>query len=157
MVEGTCIEVEKIDDGLKISQPDGTYLQATHRGLLPCANIPREARIAHIFPTLQRPLVSIAQFCDHGFNVTFDAAAVTVLQGKKPVLTGLRNHTNGLWNIDIGTPPPRTMPQTTDHAQLNNVQEMSSIHDVVTYHHQTMWNPVVSTWCAAIDAGNFCT
>ena len=105
MVMGTCVNVEKISDGLRISQPDGTFLQATHRGLLPCTTLPHAARIAHIFPTLQRPLVSIAQFCDNGFNVTFDAEAVTVLLDNTTVLTGTRNHSNGLLNIDIGAPP----------------------------------------------------
>ena len=96
MMAGTCVDVGKIANGLRISQSNGTSLQATHRDLLPCTTLPHAVRIAHILPTLQRPLVSITHIFDNGFNITFDAEAVTVLRDATPILTITRSHFNDL-------------------------------------------------------------
>ena len=158
MVEGICVDVQPVADGITISQPDGAKMKATHTGLLPVQHLPLDARRAHIFPQLKRPLVSIAQFCDSGFEVRFNNQTVNVYDGNTVILTGTRNYTNGLWNINIGDhAPPRPFASSAECPLALNVHEMTTHGDVIKYLHQACWSPVTSTWTAAIDAGYFAT
>ena len=65
-----------------------------------------------------------------------------------------------MWSINLQTipspaPPPTTEIDTVRHA--NNVYDFTIQRDIVRYLHRAAGSPVPSTWCTAIDAGNYAT
>ena len=75
--------------GLKATQPDGTKIQATVECELDMDNIPQNERKAHKFPMLAgNNLISVAQLCDVGCEVTFYHEKITVTKDRKEISDG---------------------------------------------------------------------
>ena len=59
----------------------------------------------HVNPTFfrltDRVLVSVAQFCDHGFSVIFNQSKVFVLSSTEIKLTGEGAQPNGMWFVNL--------------------------------------------------------
>ena len=71
-------------NGLKVTQPDGTKIQATAECEFDMENIPKNARKSHKCSMLARnSLISVRQLCDAGFEVTFYHDKVTVTKDSK--------------------------------------------------------------------------
>ena len=51
---------------LPIRMPNGEIITSTHTALLSKTDLPIEAQKEHIFPGLNKALISIGNFCDHG-------------------------------------------------------------------------------------------
>ena len=64
---------------IPIRIPNGEIITSTHTTLLPKTDLPIEARKAHIFPGLNKALLSIGTFCDHGCQAVLDDEAVLIL------------------------------------------------------------------------------
>jgi hypothetical protein len=114
------------------------------------------------FPQLTNSaLLSISQFCDHGFEARFNSKTVRIMRGNHEILEGSRDSSTGLWQLGL---QPGTLPQTTqlvhqpdNQPTTNNVHELAVKQDIVTYLHRACFSPVPSTWLKAIDAGHFAT
>ena len=87
--------------------PNGDIITSTHIALLPQQNLPLQARKAHIFPKLTKPLISIGILCDNDCIAVFDEDLVTVYNKhtKLPVLMGKRDPVTTLYMIDMSTQP----------------------------------------------------
>jgi hypothetical protein len=70
------------------------------------------------------------------------------------IIKGLRDHTKGLWAINLQPHNQNVEHHTTTlhHMQANNVHEFHKQSDVVQYLHQACGCPVPSTWLKAIKA-----
>ena len=60
--------------------PNGEIITSSHIAQLPQHNLPYKARKAHIFPGLQRPLISIGTLCDNNCIAVFDEKRVTIYE-----------------------------------------------------------------------------
>ena len=65
---------------MPIEMPNGEIITSTHISLLPQHKLPDNARKAHIFPGLQKPLISIGTLCDNNCIAVFDAERVTIYE-----------------------------------------------------------------------------
>ena len=73
----------------------------------------------------------------------------------KSKITGICDHSNGLYFINLLRPPP-TVPQPLISYAFD-AHEMISKADLAQYLHCAAFILVVSTWTQAIDAGYFAT
>ena len=86
--------------------PNGEIITLTHIALLPQNNLPDKARKAHIFPGLQKPLISIGTLCDNNCIAVFDAERVTIYDQttRNIIMQGHRDPITTLYMIKITTP-----------------------------------------------------
>ena len=72
-----CINANVVDvkpDGIhsiKVALVNGAYVHSTHIGCLPHQNLPLHTRLVHLFPKLNKVLLSLGQFCDAGMKIIF--------------------------------------------------------------------------------------
>ena len=73
-----CVDKRIANNPIPIKMPNGEIITSTHIALLPQHNLPDNARKAHIFPGLQKPLISIGTVCDNNCIAVFYAERVTI-------------------------------------------------------------------------------
>ena len=59
--------------------PNGEIMVAMQTSLLPCPQLPLYAQRCDVLPALQKPLLSLVQFCDAGFKATLDSERVLMI------------------------------------------------------------------------------
>lgn len=126
-------------------------------------DLPPQATTAAVLPSLQQPLLSLGQFCDSGFDLILTASDVLLKKHEEvsqydAKSIGKRNNATGLWDIPI-TPQSTTIHtrQTSSTQTANNAYNMQTKRELITFLHAAAFSPTVTTWCAAIDKGFFCT
>ena len=62
-----------------IQMPTGEIIMSTHKALLSCQDLPIQARKSHLFPGLNKALMSIGILCNHGCESTFNDNYVRIL------------------------------------------------------------------------------
>ena len=67
-----CFNKHVVSTPLPIKMPNREIINSTNTGYLRINNLPEEAQRAHIFPYLNRALLSIGTVCEHGFITVFD-------------------------------------------------------------------------------------
>ena len=142
-------------------------MEATHTALLDMPHIPLVARYCHLFPDMRnKVLLSIAQFCDNGYKAIFTRDTLIMEHEMDPSKTfeGQRDQITNMWSIDLNAcnmEQQALVPNNNDikytSRQSNNVYDCTLKRDIVRYLHRAAGSPVPSTWCAAIDNGNFAT
>jgi hypothetical protein len=150
--------------------PDGSSISSSHTAVLRLPEaLPLGARTAHIFPSLKSgSLISIGQLCDHGCTATFEATRVRIYHHDKVIMVGHRSPTtNNLWLLELeGTTPKNTSPSNRPPVPLvlepsmgtaNSLMKYDTIAECIAFYHASLFSPVISTWCDAIDAGHFTT
>ena len=85
--------------------------------------LPLTATLTHEYQNLKNArLVSIGELCDSNFSVLFIKKDVTIFNSdNNPVLNGIRNTSNGLWDVTIETSHPEPPPTATINQQENSV------------------------------------
>ena len=76
--EAPLLNAKPTTPGPTVILPDNTTITATHEGMLDLPALPTKARIAHVFPTLGKSLLSIASICDAGGTAIFSKKEVTI-------------------------------------------------------------------------------
>ena len=169
LIDSPCTNRQSTDNGIKVTLPYGTSIQASHTALLDLPNLPPNARTAHIFPDLNNTiLISIGQFCDNGCEARFTQHHVNIdnINNGRTILRGPCDPTTGLWTIDLQPPNGTSLPQNqfpvvplpfSSCPQSNNVHAHFKKRDIAQYIHAACGSPVPSTWLKAIEAGYFTT
>jgi hypothetical protein len=118
-------------------------MTTTHEADLVCDALRPAARRAHIVPGLDHDcsLLSIGTLCDAGYTVTFDADHMKVNDDDQLILIGHRNASNGLWHVDLASPPIRF---------ANSLGAPTSA-ELVTFAHASLFSPVLSTLETALS------
>ena len=149
-------------NGLKATHSDGTKIQATAECELDMENIPRTVRKVHKFPRLAgNSLISVAQLCDAGCEVTFYHDKLTVTKDNKDIAEGYRETKTTLWRRPITTPKAKK-EHTNKHmhtptAQINYVMPEGNMEEVMTYPHKYLGSPKTSTLLSAVENNNLTT
>jgi hypothetical protein len=142
-------------------------MTSTHQAHLPIPALPPAARLCHVFPQLTSgSLLSIGQLCDHGCQALFTATHLIITKDNTTILQGNRSNSFGQWLVHLPPSPilepgpvPNSDPATHQTwSAANSLRILSQpIADRVAFYHATLFSPVLSTWCRAIDAGYFAT
>jgi hypothetical protein len=103
------------------------------------------ARKAHIAPALDNcSLLSLGQLCDAGYHILLKADTLSVLDAGETILTGTRNHSNGMWQI--------ALPVTGPTHVSNHIGKQSAA-ELVAFAHATLFSPSLSTLEKALTKG----
>ncbi|KAI2495546.1 hypothetical protein MHU86_18991 [Fragilaria crotonensis] len=131
-----------------------------HEAELDLPSLPLAARRVHIVPALRTAsLLSMAQLCDAGCTVTFDAVSVIVRLHDRSILHGVRTLDTGLWHLSLVQPnpdpyvpaPPVAPPPITDCS--NAAIQSATPAELVAFAHAALFSPALSTLQKAIDNG----
>jgi hypothetical protein len=145
-----CSNKQEAHVPLIVNMPNGTTIQSSHICDLLLADLPPQARKAHILPGLvHNSLISVGQLCDNGCSVTFTQEQVTVPKNGKCVMYGSRDPRSRLWRVDL------KQRFETKQIQCNHAHENSNQKDLINYLHAVCFSPVKSTWITAIKNGHF--
>ena len=111
---------------IPIKIPNGDIITSSHIALLPQQNLPDKARKAHIFPGLQKPLISIGTLCDNNCITVFNEKRVTIYDKttRKIVMQGQRDPNTALYMINMAAPlREMTKHNILDTLMANHVYE----------------------------------
>ena len=101
-----CTNKQSETHPITIKMPNGEIITSSHIALLPQHNLPDKARQAHIFPGLQKPLISIGTLCDNNCITVFDEKRVTIYDEstRQIVMQGHRDPNTTLYMIKMAAP-----------------------------------------------------
>jgi hypothetical protein len=89
--DSPCVEKNATTLGINVRLPNGCIITSTHTALLDLPALPLAARQAHLFPDLcNSALLSISQFCDHGFEARFNSKTVRIMRDNTVILQASR-------------------------------------------------------------------
>ena len=75
-----CTKKQTATQMIPIKMSNGEIITSSHIALLPQHNLPDKVRKAHIFPGLQKTLISIGTLCDNNCIAFFDEKRVTIYE-----------------------------------------------------------------------------
>jgi len=128
-------------------------------------HLSKEARKTHLFPNMQASLISVGQLCDSGCIATFDQDKAVVMFDNHVVLTGHRDYTTGMWQVQLPTnSATNPLHATADLPGSNILQHAAhavvaaeSMPERIAFLHACAGSPAISSLCTAIDAGYYTT
>jgi len=145
--------------------PGNRTITSTHEGYLRLPHLSKQARKTHLFPNIQASLISVGQLCDSGCIATFDEDKVVVMFDNHVVLTGHRDYTTGMWQVQLPTNSATNhLHATADLPGPNLLQHAAhaavtaeSMPERIAFLHACAGSPAISSFCKAIDAGYYRT
>ena len=101
-----CTNKQIATQPIPIKMLNGEIITSSHITLLPQHNLPYKARQAHIFPGVQKPLISIGTLCDNNCIAFFDEKRVTIYDKstRQIVMQGHRDPHTTLYMINMAEP-----------------------------------------------------
>ena len=135
--------------------PTGDTIVSTEEGPLPIPHLSKQATMARIFPALKNSsLLSIGQLCDEDCLALFSKYHLIITKDNEIILKGVRNPTNGLWDVPFQT----TIPNTTSYESINAIiNKNQTKQQLATFIHKCMFSPTLRTLIKAIKNGNLIT
>jgi hypothetical protein len=96
-------------------------MESTHTISLHIPELNKDSTIAHIFPGMENhSLLSVGQWCNEGYSVTFNIDAVTIYNPLSVhILKGAQDLDTGLWRINL-----RKEHQQRQHEVADNVYDL---------------------------------
>ena len=153
-----CVDKRIANNKIPIKMLNGEIIKSTHIALLPQHNLPDNARKAHIFPGLQKPLISIGTLCDNNCIAVFDAKRVTIYDQttRNIVMQGHRDPMTTLYMINMTAPQKSMTEQKIPEAfSANHVYETKSKQDLILFYHAAFFSPTKSIFVEAIKRNAF--
>ena len=137
-LELPCKNKQQAVHPLLIQMPNGKIITSTHTSLLSQPDLPLQAQNAHIFPGLNKALLSIVILCNYGCEATFNDRSVCILnkQGGKIIKRGTQDTHTNLYILNL-TQKKKLMTESTtlDENFAGSVYECKSKITLVDYHH----------------------
>ena len=139
-------------NGPQMMIPNGTNITGHARYNLQLQNVSQQASEADILPSFKHLLLSVGKLCDDDCTAIFSKHHCTIYnKNNQPVITGIQNHTTGLYEQNIPTHNNNTVHQANVTLPTTNLQEH------IKYLHQCAFSPTTRTWLQAVKKGHFKT
>ena len=140
---------------VRVRMPNGDVINSTHTASIPgLQSLPDDAKTVHLFPDSVLPhqsLLSVGKLCDAQCTAVFTAKDVTVKnQHGHPILTGSRNQTTRLWDMDWA---PQQQLLSASLFEANLGLQLTTQTQRTAYYHATLCTPVLSTMILAANKG----
>ena len=89
--------------GPPVQLPDSNVISTSEQGCLPLSpELSSDAKTGTVLPQLaSSSLISLGQLCDDGCRVILNDKTLEAYKNQKLVLAGIRNRTDGLWDIPV--------------------------------------------------------
>ena len=134
----------------QVQLPDESIIKSTHDANLPINGVNISATTATVFPALtSSSLLSIGQLCNDDCIAVFTKENMKVLKDEKIILHGIRNQSDGLWDVPLHT-PMKSIEKA--NAIINKNQSKQQLAE---YYHRCCFSPNIRTFTEAIKNGNF--
>ena len=109
----------------KVQLPNNEIIESTHEAMLPISGISKIAKDATIFPDLtSSSLLSIDQLYNDDCTAVFTKTNMKVYKNDNIILTGYRNHSDGLWDVPLSIDPT---PTASINAIINKNQSKEKL------------------------------
>ena len=132
--------------------PKGDNITAHAHYNLQLEHVSPQASEADILPSFKHSLLSVGQLCDDDCIAIFSKHKSTIYNKQnQPVITGICNHSTGLYEQSI----PRNDTPTTH--QANATLPTINLEEQIKYLHQCTFSPTPRTWLQAVKKGHFKT
>ena len=119
--------------------PDASTIHATKKSHLPIPGLSPTATKAYVFDKLHSSsLLSVGTLCDDGCHVVFDKHHMRVYKNHKEILTGERNFSDKLWDVNISSSQPH-------HANVIIRQDQTT-KELIQYFQGCCFSPTKSTF-----------
>ena len=126
-------------------------MHANEEGCIPIPDLPKEATRTKIFRHMNTgALLSLGQLCDNNCDVLLSKNNLHVFKNNKPIMKGLRNRFDGLWDVNV---PINNTQQTINIIIPKNTTKKS----LIQFYHAACSSPAKATFIKAIKSGNFST
>jgi hypothetical protein len=121
LVNTPCLNKVKSQTPLIVRLPNGAIMESSHTAELNIPELNTAASKAHVFPGMaSHSLLSVGQFCDEAYIITFKNASVTVCNSQKfQIPRSPRDLDTGFWRINL-----RRDNQQVNQLLANNVYEL---------------------------------
>ena len=153
-----CTDKQTAKNPIPIKMPNVEIITSTHVALLPQHNLPEKACKAHIFPGLQKPLISIGTLCDNNCIAVFNEKRVTIYDKTtgQIVMQGHRDPTTTIYMINM-TAQLKSMTEQNipDAFSANHVYETKSKQELILFYHAACFSPTKRTFVEAIKRNSF--
>ena len=148
-LDSTCDNKQHTLNPIPIQIPNGEIITPTNTALFSQQDLPIQAQKAHLFPGLNKALLSIGVLCNHGCQSTFDDRYVLILNkwSGKVVMKGTRYPRSNLYMLNL-TQQNKLMTEftTPDEYFAGSVYECNPKSTLVDYHHASCWIPTQYEW-----------
>ena len=138
---------------------NGNIIKPDLRSTLKLSNkLSSKAQPAYFFSDITTgSLLSMGQLYDDDCVAIFTEFDVKILKQNQVILTGLRDRTNGQWNIPLEpTPPAQTSSNRSHPNQANRIlRHDTTKRKLAQYFHAAAFIPVKSNFISAINNGHF--
>ena len=145
-----CTNKQTATQPISIKMPNGEIITSSDIALLPQQNLLDKARKAHIFPGLQKPLISIGTLCDNNCIAVFDEKRVTIYDKltRQIVIQGHRKPNTTLYIINIAAPLRAIKGQHIPNTlRANHVYETKSKQELTLFYHAACFSPHKTHFC----------
>ena len=140
----------KSEQPISVTLPNNSIITSTHQAPLNIPQLSADANKAHIFPQLQSAnLISIGQLCDDNCTVTFTKHNVNVTKNQQSIITGQRNHENGMWVIPLQS--FQSNHSNKQHLSNGIIKYDTTKHDIIQFLHAACFSPTKRTFRDAIN------
>ena len=153
-----CTKKQTATQLIPIKMPNGEIITSSHITLLSQHKLLDKARQAHIFPGLQKPLISIGTLCDNNCIAVFDEKKVTIYDKsmRQIVMQGHRDPNTTLYMINTAAPLREMKEQhIPDTLRANHVYETKSKQELTLFYHAACFSPTKRTCLDAIKRNAF--
>ena len=129
-----------------------------HTEVLSHPDLPLQAKQAHLFPELNKALLSIGTFYHDGCEATFNYKSVHIKnkQSGNIIMRVTRDIRTNLYMLNLTQKKELVTESTTpDEYYAGSAYECKSKSTLVDYHHISCWSPTHSGWVKAITKNFF--
>ena len=106
--------VGRTDSSINVHLPNNAVLKSNISGYIPIRQLSASAKQAYVLPTLTNTsLLSIGQLCNDNCIATFTKEKMFIIKQGQLILTGMRNYTDGLWDVHCKQSSQQTHKYTT--------------------------------------------
>ena len=138
MLESPCKNIQLAVIPLPIRMPNGEIITSTHTALLSKQDLPIAALKSHLFLNINKALLYIGTFCDHGYQAIFYYNTVIPIKkgSGKMMIKGKRDPPSNLYMLNL-TQQNKLMTECTtpDKYFVGIVYEFKSKGTLVDYNH----------------------
>ena len=154
-----CSHIASTMSGPTVQVANGNIIKPALRATLKLSNkISTKAQSSHVFNDITTSyLISMGQLCDDNCVAIFTKFDMKILKDNQIIITGLRDRTNGLWNIPLDPNHPAQQSSRQSHQNQANgiLRHDTTKRKISQYFHAASFNTVKSTFIAATNNDHF--
>ena len=143
--------VQNVAKSISVHMPNNEIIRSTTSGQLPIKKLSPTAKQAHVLPALTNTsLLSIGQLCNDDCIAIFTKTKMYILKQGQIILTGMRNYTDGLWDVICKQSQQTSLNHTTTNKLNILTSRDKTSYELANFLHACAGSPTIRTFQDAI-------